>query len=126
MSIGDGSEPIADDEIVYRRVSDTSGWYDPNSDRPVAWAAFRPNEKDLDGISVWRAKYKSPAEVAATQARPERRYFILVLRAARLRESGIEVKPSPQLGGPGHATLANLNKEQYERDRDIRSDRTRS
>ena len=64
MSIGDGTEPIADDEIVYRRVSESSGWFDPTRDL-VAWEAFRPNAKDTNGISVWRAKHKSASTVAA-------------------------------------------------------------
>jgi hypothetical protein len=118
MSPGDGSEPIADDEVVFRRISDRSGWYNPSLDRPVAWEAFRPNENDVRGLSVWRAKYISAPEAAARGARPGRRYFVLRMRVGRLRTAGVQVEPSPAEGGPGHATLANLTASAYRDRRD--------
>jgi hypothetical protein len=111
MPIGDGSEPITDDEIVYRRVSEKSGWYNP-IDRSIAWEAFRPNKKDTEGVSVWRAKYKSTAQVAAIQARSEGRYYVIALLAGKLRLAGVTLEPTP-IYGLGHASLVNLNTEHY-------------
>lgn len=115
----DAEEPVADDEVLYRRVSDKSGWYDPSLDRPVAWQAFRPNKQDIDGISVWRAKfYKSPEQVAKIAAQANRQYFLLVVRVGTLRLAGVTVLPTPSRAGSGHATLANLCAEKYQRNRD--------
>jgi len=114
----DAGEPVADDEVLYRRVSDRSGWYDPSLDRPIAWEAFRPNERDLDGISLWRARsYESPERVARIGAKANRQYFLLVLRAGTLRSVGATMLPTPSPAGPGHVTLANLSAIEYRRDR---------
>jgi len=118
MPTRDRDEPISDDEIVYRRVSEKSGWYDSASDLPVAWEAFRPNRNDLRGLSVWRARYRTTEEVAETGAKPGRRYFILCLRVRPLREAGVVVEPSPEDGGPGHASFVNMNASTYQQDRD--------
>lgn len=109
MITGDGSEPITDDEIVFRRVSEVSGYYKPESDRPVSWVAFRPNRNDHTGLSVWREKYKSAEEAASHQARPGTRYYVLALNVGRLRSIGVEVLPTVDEGGTGHASLCNLN-----------------
>ena len=114
MTRDDGSEPLADDEIVFRRVTEKSGWYKPESGRPLAWLAFRPNQNDVDGLSVWREKYyKTAKQAAATGAMPGRRYFVVSLRVAQLRQAGIVVEPSPEDGGPGHASLVNVNASAY-------------
>lgn len=113
-----GNEPITNDEVLYRRVSERSGWYDPSSASPVAWVAFRPNAQDVRGLSVWRARYKSPHEAAAFNARPGHRYYILALSAGCLRAMGVEVEPSPEDGGPGHASLVNLSASAYRADKD--------
>lgn len=111
------TSPIADDEIVLRRVSETSGYYDPESDRPFAWVAFRPNEKDVRGLSVWRERYKTPEQAAGINARPGRRYFIFKLNVGVLREAGVIVEPSTDEGGAGHASLVNLNPRRYAEDK---------
>ncbi len=117
MSRGDGSEPVTDDEVVFRRASKRSGWYDPESDRPYAWVAFRPNKEDMRGLSVWRRKYKTAEQSAAVRAKPGERYFIFRLRVARLREAGIVVEPTPLDGGPGHASLVNINTSAYQQNK---------
>jgi hypothetical protein len=118
MASQGGSEPIADHEILFRRVSRNSGWYDPQSDRPVAWEAFRPREDDVNGLSVWRAKYRTPEEVAAAGARPRSVYYVLVLRAGTLRGAGVTVVASPEVGAPGHASLTNLSTDYYRGEED--------
>jgi len=117
MPAPDGREPIEDDEIVFRRVPNNIDWYNPESQRPVAWVTFRPNPKDTDGISVWRAKYKSPEEVAAIHARLGRQYWVLALKTSQLRNAGITIAPTPDLGGPGHASLTNMRSSDYAQNR---------
>ena len=117
MPADDGRESIADEEIVYRRVSAASGWYEEGSERPVAWLAFRPNRNDVRGLSVWRAKYKTAAEAAAAGASPGKQYYVIGLHVGRLRTAGVIVEPSADEAGVGHASLANLNSDAYEREK---------
>ena len=100
--MNNGTEPIGDDELVYRRVP--AVWYDTKFG--VDDQAFAPRKPDVTGLSVSRAKYKSPEE-AAKGAGPC--YYLAVLRAGDLRKHGIEIEPRPKPGDPGHCVLANLN-----------------
>lgn len=115
----DGNDPVADDELVMRRVSTASMWYDPQASPPLNWLAFKPNQNDTNGVSVWRGKYLTPDDVAKMNARPNRRYYVVAIQVAALRGSGIEVIASPQEGGAGHASLANLNSSAYDQDPDL-------
>jgi hypothetical protein len=104
--MADGTEPITDDELLYRRIPVSPGWYNPGSSLPPSPLAFRPRMSDLTGLSVHRAKYRSARSVAEN-ARGSR-YFVAVLGASDLRETGIEVVPRPLPGDPGHAELPAL------------------
>jgi hypothetical protein len=100
--VDDGTEPIADEELLYRRVSAASGWYSPENG--LEGDAYRPHRTaDVSGISVDRAKYRSPAEAA--KGRPGKAYYVAVLRAGDLRLRGIAIVPRPEPGNPGHAEL---------------------
>ncbi len=55
----DGSEPVADHKIRYRRIPATSGFYDPHVDPNPSPLAFRPTQLDTTGLSLSRAKYKT-------------------------------------------------------------------
>ncbi len=107
MPADDGTEPIGDDEILYRRIPASQGWYDPDKDPSISPKAFRPNRHDETGISISREKYKTLEEAA--KGRLGKTYFIAVLRAGDLRNRGIEVVASPEEGDPGHAEIPCLN-----------------
>ncbi len=108
MAAADGNEPIADDEILYRRIF--YDYYQPGSDRPVSWVAFRPTEHDGDGLSVWRAKYVTLAKAGA--GRPGKSYFVAVLHAEDLRRLGCDLMPTPD-SGRGHASITNMSWRAY-------------
>jgi hypothetical protein len=56
--VGDGAEPITDEEFLYRRVPAATGWYSLQTGlKPEAFAPHKTN--DATGLSVYRAKYKS-------------------------------------------------------------------
>jgi len=114
----DGNDPVSDDESLFRCVSEQSGWYDPTLDRPVAWTSFRPRTDDETGLSVWRARYKTPEDVVRARARAGNRYYVLELLAGKLRKNGIVIEPTPTEGGPGHASLTNLNATNYKCNKD--------
>ncbi len=107
----DGTEPILDEELLYRRVPVSQKYYRPGIDKPASPEAFRPNKnRDQTGLSVFRAKYVSPEEVAQNDRGSK--YFVAVLRAGDLRSQGIEVVPRPtEEAGPGHAELPGLRSE---------------
>lgn len=97
-----GSENIADDELLYRRVPVKPPWYDPEIDSRVSPVAFRPH-KDLDaeGLSLQRAIYITPEAMARNDR--NKRYYVAVLSAGELRTIGLEIVPDPQPGKPGHS-----------------------
>ncbi len=106
-----GSDPIEDDEFLYRRVPASMDWYDANSDdlRPEAFGPHKT--RDNTGLSVTRANRKSIKEAARGQ--PGKSYYVAIFRAGSLREQGIEVVPRPNLPNdeydPAHAELPELN-----------------
>ncbi len=97
------SEPIADDELLYRRVPVSKGWYDANGLSPEA---FDPRLDELSGISVYRAKLMSIEDAA--RGKSKKGYWVAVLRAGDLRNQGIKVVPRPEPDDPGHAELPDL------------------
>ena len=106
-----GSDPIEDDELLYRRVPASTGWYDTTAG-VLKPQAFGPHKtQDITGLSVARAKHKSIGEAA--RGRPGKSYFVAVLRAGDPRRRGIDVVPRPDLPDgrhdPAHADLPDLN-----------------
>jgi hypothetical protein len=104
--VEDSTDPIDDEELLYRRVPASTGWYSPEAG--LSPQAFAPHKTlDATGLSVYRGKYKSVEDVA--RGRPGRSYYVAVLRAGDLRAKGIEVVPRPAPGDPGHAELCQLH-----------------
>ncbi|MCG3129546.1 MAG: hypothetical protein FLDDKLPJ_00279 [Phycisphaerae bacterium] len=120
MAAQDASDPVADDEIVLKHVTERSGWYDPARDPSLSWVAFRPNKDDVSGMSVWRAKYKTAEDVARLAARwsnrKDQKYYVLSLRVGDLRRIGIQVSFTHDegKGETGHASLTTLNTATYD------------
>jgi hypothetical protein len=111
--VSDGIEPIADDELLYRRVPAAAQpqRYDPIR-RQLSDQAFAPHKLyDSTGLSVSRAKYKQLEEAAKGQ--PGKSYYVAVVRAGDLRQHGIEVEARPHPDDPGHAELPQLNAGNY-------------
>ncbi len=103
-------DPIADDEILYRRIPASTGWYDASRTPPLEAEAFRPNQNDISGISLARQKYTSIAQAA--RGRPGKSYVVAWLRAGDLRAAGIDVLPRPLPDDPGHAEIPTLTYDQ--------------
>src|SRR5437879_9708207 len=93
-----GSEPVADDELLYRRIPASLNLYDRNSEPALLPDAFRPNANDTTGLSLYRSKYKSIEEAA--RGREGNTYYVAVLRAGDLRSAGIDIAPRPLPGDP--------------------------
>jgi hypothetical protein len=97
------SDSIADDELLYRRIPVSMGWYDSLGVSPEA---FDPRKDEESGISVYRAKFTSLEQAA--QGKSKKGYWVAILRAGDLRRQNIEVVPRPQPDAPGHAELPDL------------------
>ena len=104
MSADDGTEPVADDELLYRRIPVSKGWWCTESG--LSPEAFDPLKDESTGISVYRGKYKSVEETA--KGLSKKGYFVAVFRTGDLRKHGIEVLPRPESNDPGHAELPEL------------------
>jgi len=105
MPDGDGSEPITGDELVYRRIPASQGWYDPQSSKLNRFA-FNPIRNDTTGLSLARGKYKTLAQIAVGQT--GKHYYLAELRFQDLYDNGINVIPSPLPGDPGHAEIPSM------------------
>src|SRR5262245_50713203 len=103
MPGADGTEPIADEELLYRRIPVSKEWYTKDGLSPEA---FHPREDETTGISVFRERYTSIERAA--RGKGKRGYFVAVLRAGDLRRFGIQVVPRPGPEEPGHAELPDL------------------
>ena len=91
----DGLEPIADDELLYRRIPVVH--FEADTNKP-SYLAFGPRKEDVTGLSLSRAKYKT-VQQAAWCPRPNTTFYVAVLRAGRVpfevldREGCIAVEP---------------------------------
>lgn len=102
-----GSEPIDDDEIVFRLIPKSQDWYEAETN-DISPKAFRPHRKiDTTGLSVRRAKYCT-AEQAAQKGRPGKWYYVASMSVGELRKAGIEIVPRPEKNDAGHAELPGL------------------
>lgn len=104
MSACDGSEPIDDDEILYRRLlgehlTPTFG---------VSPQAFVPSKRDTTGMSFFREKYMTAEAVVEQTGQKGKKYFIAVIRAGDLRHHDIDVVPRPSNTSSGHCEIPSM------------------
>jgi len=102
MSLPEGSEPIGDEELLYRRIPVSKGWY---SDGSVSPEAFDPRDDESTGISIYRAKYITLQEVA--KGKSKKGYFVAILRAGDVSPE-MKLVPKPEPGDLGHAEIPDV------------------
>jgi hypothetical protein len=105
MSQADPTDPIADEEYLYRRVPVKTGWV---RDGVVDPYAFRPNVNDVTGLSLERASFGSPEEAA--RGRSSSGYYITRVKAKHIRDLGLVIVSKPT-ERPGHVELPGLTYE---------------
>src|SRR5690349_11055638 len=103
MDAHEGTDPIAEDETLYRRIPVSMNWY---KDGLLSLDAFDPRKDETTGISIYRAKYKTIEEAA--KGKSKQGYFVAILLAGELRQNGFRVEPKPLPGDPGHSELPDL------------------
>lgn len=105
----DENDPIQPDEYVLRRINNNRDWYKPELDQPVTRVACSPFKKDIDGLSVFRERFISPAELAAAGPHPDG-YYVARLLVSEIQKLGLTLVPAPLPGGPkGHTIIPELN-----------------
>jgi hypothetical protein len=106
-----GQDPVSDDEQVLRRVHKSH--YDASLSVAIHFAAFRPSKQDTSGLSVFREKYISAAEVAAASRKPQE-CFVVRLLVSTLRDLKLSViAEEDPVGLPGHAVIPELSVTAY-------------
>ena len=109
---GDGTEPIDDDEILYRRIPVSRNFYSAAT-KELSPGAFEPHIKNDDtGLSITRAKYRSIEDAARGLSKSG--YWIARFRAGDLRAHGIELSPRPTDEDKGHSEITSLTNKNYE------------
>lgn len=105
------STAIDDKELLYRKVSVNSGWYDPDRSE-LKPDAFKPRSDDTEGISIDRAassahpEFRSVEEAAVGQS--ARGYYVAVLIVGDLRAEGFTIVSDSIERNPGHVLLTDL------------------
>src|SRR4051794_28120726 len=96
MSAPSDIPPVADDEVLYRRI--LSRWYDPATSQ-IAYDAVRPTTQDTTGLSFDRDGDYCTIEDAARGSNPKG-YYVALYSAAAIRQKGMTVEARPQPANP--------------------------
>ncbi len=111
---GDGTDPIEDDEILFRRVPVSKQWFSQADG--LSPAAFEPLKTDDTGLSIVREKYCTIEEAAKGPSKQG--YFVAKFRAVDLRRARNRIGTARPLPGiPGHAEITSLTYQDYQSDR---------
>lgn len=114
--MSEDQDPVKDEESVLRRIH--SIYYNPGSNIPVQPEAFRPTERDEDGLSVFRERFISPAQVLADVAENKRGLYLIARLAVRdLHALHLTVIPAPRSDLAGHAVIPELNWDSYQKEK---------
>ncbi len=83
-------------------------------DLPLA-AAFAPNRRNNDGLSMFRRCFHTPKSVADFRTRAKSEAWVVSLRAQDLFDLGLSIQPDPipaadgVAAQPGHAVIPEMN-----------------
>lgn len=100
------SDPISPNEWLLRRVPNK--WYDSSLEAPFERLAFRPNQLDDDGISLFREMFVSPKDISISGRKPP--YTVARIRASSIKGLGLEITATPDPSQPpGHVSLPDLS-----------------
>jgi len=105
------SNAIDAEELLCRKVSVNSGWYNLEG-KKLSPDALRPRSDDTEGISLDRANSPSHPEFRsmeqAAKGRSANGYYLAIFRVGDLRSQGFTVEADSLEGNPGHALLKDL------------------
>lgn len=102
--------PVPEHVTVLRLIHSNYGGMTP--DQPVDALAFRPTNRDADGISVYQSHLVTPTQLLSAISDPDKRakYGVAGLPVKDILALGLSVISTPALGlMPGHASVSELN-----------------
>jgi hypothetical protein len=113
----DEHQPVDEREFVYRRIH--RAYYQAGLPIPIQPAAFRPNQNDISGLSLFRAAFVQPADtLASIEASKRINYYVARIAVQDLDRLGLTVVPDPDPDGPlGHAIIPELSGQAYQADK---------
>jgi hypothetical protein len=114
------TDPVSDDEFVYRRV--LKDYYNefPSCPRDrINRLAFRPTDRDTEGLSVYRALFVHPKELDVDSEGRPGRYYIARLAVGAVREMALSITPDPAEGPQGHSLIPEIRTRLKGRDKSL-------
>ncbi len=111
----DESAPLQPDETVLRRIHRSH--CQAGLATQVQRVAFEPRRDENDGISVYRERFVSPAQVAAAGRKPPAEYLVARLNVSDFLDMNLTVVPAPQADLPGHCVITELSWVAFQKDR---------
>lgn len=113
----DQSAAILQNENILRRILKNEDYYDPSLKIPITSLAFRPNKKDLKGISVYRRNFIEPKTVADSGTNVKE-YCVAQILVSDILSLNMNMSvvpdPLPPPNLPGHSAIPQLNINDYE------------
>jgi hypothetical protein len=118
QGMDEGPSAIEPEDFILRRCLIADGYYDKHKDPPVATGAFRPNEGDTDGISLYLERLLSIRELILDTVnrtgKPAERWAVIRLRAQNVYAIGLSiVATSDKEDLPGHVIIPQINHIDY-------------
>lgn len=111
----DEHEPVDDSEYLLRRIHKKDVQVAATIRFPRG--SFVPNRHDTNGLSFYRERFISPANLADAGAK-RGEYFVVRIAAAAMRALGLTLSPSPDPAQPpGHVLVPELRLERYRTDK---------
>lgn len=97
--------PLSLDEYLLRRIP--ADWCDESLPIPILRAAFAPNRRDVDGISLFREQFIEP-QVLAEAGRSSNGYYVARLAVKDIYDLKLTLIVDPVAGLPGHVLIPEL------------------
>lgn len=117
----DENAPVLASEYILRRILNDQQYIITDREISVTPHAFRPTDKDVNGISVFRKLFISANEVARLGTN-EKGYYVSELLTEELMQSNMSVIPDPLDPDspdyiPGHSAIPELSRSAYKADK---------
>ncbi len=94
-------------ERLLRRIPNAPGYIDEFLIDPISRQAFSPRRDESEGISLYRERFTSAAQLAATGKNGN--CYVARLVVSDVVALGLTVIPDVQDGLPGHVLIPELN-----------------
>jgi hypothetical protein len=114
--MGDDAVSVADDQWVLRKIVKGPGYYSAEKCPPIELGAFRPNKRDLDGLSFYlESEMAIEALIKTAAPRPASELVVIRLLAKDIYDLGLTLKKTVDSNDlPGHLVIPEINIIDYE------------